>query len=212
MLISLTQVTNVKNKVVKVRMYQSGQAKLHNRYIGEVAIPLPLVQVLQPVAESPTTESAAAGAKDGSGGGEESKQQQHRPSLSSGGGGGGDGGGGKKDETRKRGGSFTGSFFNNQFGSLSGSTSTTLKEENQKKKIIDPVLLKLIQTDEILSTIHAYDIPEPSFMPLEYSWEKGDEGKYREKNGEIKLALWMIPVGGSLFGDIEESDVVSVFF
>ena len=58
----------------------------------------------------------------------------------------------------------------------------------------------------MLASIDPTEIPAPSKMPLHYLWSANNQN-YREKNGEVMVAVWLVPKGGSLFGDIDETDV-----
>ena len=77
---------------------------------------------------------------------------------------------------------------------------------------VDPSLHAAAAEDDLLSSVDLRDIPEPSMMPLVFSWEekKGHHqgSKYKRHNGELMCSIWMVPKGGSLFGEATEDDVV----
>jgi len=210
------EVSDIQNKVVKVRCYQSGQAKLHNRFVGEVAIPLSLVQVVQSndtlreaqvaaaaaAAGDTTSYTCSSSAAAGNGLGKSSEQNSDN----------GDNGDNGNTDDKSR---------TSSLGSLKGMTIRNLwsssEEEDDAQNTstvkpieLDTVLKNAISKDEILASVDPTHIPGPSAMPLKYTW--GDTvggGHYTEMNGEVMMAIWLIPTGGSLFGEIQEADIHS---
>ena len=82
---------------------------------------------------------------------------------------------------------------------------------SHRHRHVDPSLHAAAAEDELLSSVDLRDIPEPSMMPLVFSWqEKGFHGgsKYKKHNGELMMSIWMVPKGGSLFGDAVDDDIL----
>ena len=166
-------VEKITSKVIKIRMYEAGQGKLVNRFVGEVGLPLSLIRVVAPQDTAATTGTAPSGNATSSTSDDNNASKQARAST-------------------------LGMLFK----------ASTTKPIPKKTRVVEPSLRAAIESDELLGSVDTGDIPKPSMMPLLYTWGK-DGQNYREKNGEIMMAVWMIPKGGSLFGDINETDVVS---
>ena len=167
------EVKNINQKVVKMSCYQSGQAKLHNRRVGEIVIPLPLIQIIHPAEATPSSSSTTTATASG-GTGRES-QANSTESMSS-----------------------TGS--SGSTGSIGLSSKTTKNSNSTSAAQLDPALMAAINGgDELLASVNPADIPQPSYYPIKYTWnDNGDT--FHESNGEMFLTIFMVPKGGSLFG------------
>ena len=149
------EVRDISRKLSRIRVYQCGQAKIKDRFVGELAIPLSLIKVVNPLCdgESKTVCGVTVNGKSLSEMGVKSPSTYHRRMMD----------------------------------------------------FIDPSLQEAIDNDALLASIDPMMIPQPSMMPLTYHWGDG----YTADNGEICVSLWMTPKGGSLFGDIEDTEVAA---
>ena len=85
-------------------------------------------------------------------------------------------------------------------------------QRHRSRGRVDPSLHAAAAEDELLSSVDLRDIPQPSMMPLVFSWEeKGNKlgSKYKRHNGELMMSIWMVPKGGSLFGDMSDDDIIN---
>jgi len=75
---------------------------------------------------------------------------------------------------------------------------------NDIKHEIDQSLREAMSKDDLLNSIDVASIPKPQWMPLIYSWDN-----FTAHNGDLLLSMWMVPKGGSLFGEVKEEHIYS---
>ena len=156
------EITRIDGEFAKIKMYQCGQAKTDARCVGELSVPLSLVQIIYPREQPKRSEK---------GGG--SVAEPKTPALSS--------------STSRRG---------------NVGQQQQQQQQQQKRGNFDASLRSAMDNDDLLSSVRHNDIPSPQWMPLIYSWDD-----FTSRNGELLLSMWMIPKGGSLFGEVSDVDV-----